>query len=220
MGNMRNKFIACCLLICGALMVEAFSLMVTTPTFSKPNEPVKRCQHPLYATTRRDFAQYGIVSGAAIAFMFLPTMAVAAPPAAPSSNIFDKNFSVDDAKKRFQDARRDLGYLLDNYSEISSSGGGDAVRNYLGTQGVNSHLYGIQKVLKLLTEESEDIVEYSEAMEEFNAYYFQAEGAAYQSMFAEHSSAKATPESCLATAKQDIVQMAKYMDQLALQLNL
>ena len=60
----------------------------------------------------------------------------------------------------------------------------------------------------------------AEAMEEFNAYYFQAEGAAYQSLFVEHSSAKSTPESLLKTAKDDIIQMEKYMDQLAIQLDL
>jgi hypothetical protein len=130
----------------------------------------------------------------------------------------DKNFSVDDAKKRFQAARKDVRYLLDNYSEITKGGGGDAVRNYLGTQGVNSNLFGIQKVLKILKDESDDIVEYTEAMDEFNAYYYQAEGAAYQSLFVEHSSAKGTPESLLATAKKDLIQMEKYMDILASQL--
>ena len=126
---------------------------------------------------------------------------------------------MEDAKTRFQLARSDVKYLLENYSDVAK-GGGDAVRNYLGTQGVNRNMYGIQKVLKLLKEEADDIVEFTETMEDFNAYYYQAEGAAYQSMFAEHSSAKATPESLLATAKQDLVQMVKYMDQLAAQLNL
>lgn len=110
--------------------------------------------------------------------------------------------------------------LIDNYSDLIAKGGGDAVRNRLGTQGVSSNLFGIQKVLKTLTADAEDIVEYTETMEEFNAYYFQAEGAAYQSMFVEHSSARSTPESLLKTAKADIMQMEKYMDQLALQLNL
>ena len=135
-----------------------------------------------------------------------------------ASPLVDK-MSVEDAKTRFQLARSDLKYLLENYGEVAQ-GGGDAVRNYLGTQGVNRNMYGIQKVLKLLKEEADDIVEFTETMEDFNAYYYQAEGAAYQSLFAEHSSAKATPESLLATAKQDLVQMVKYMDQLAAQLNL
>jgi hypothetical protein len=139
---------------------------------------------------------------------------------AVDANIFAENkFSVEDAKARFQAARNDLRYLLDHYSEISQ-GGGDAVRNYLGTQGVNSNLFGIQKVLKILKEESEDIVAFTEAMDEFNAYYYQAEGAAYQSLFVEFSSAKGTPEMFLKTAKQDLVQMEKYMDQLAAQLKL
>jgi len=110
--------------------------------------------------------------------------------------------------------------LQDHYTEIIKTGGGDGVRNYLGTQGVSSNLFGIQKVLKMLQQEADDIVEYTETMDEFNAYYYQAEGAAYQSMFAEHSSAKATPEQLLATARKDITELVKYMDQLAVQLNL
>ncbi len=125
-----------------------------------------------------------------------------------------------DPKQRFVAARKDLRDLIDDYSEITKKGGGDAVRNRLGTQGVNSNLFGIQKILKILSAEAEDIVEYTETMEEFNAYYFQAEGAAYQSLFVEHSSAKSTPESLLQTAKADIIQMEKYMDRLAVQLNL
>ena len=57
------------------------------------------------------------------------------------------------------------------------------------------------------------------AMDEFEAYLFQAEGAAYQSMFVEHSSAKGTPESLLKTAKGDIINMRKYMSVMAKQLN-
>ena len=81
-------------------------------------------------------------------------------------------------------------------------------------------MYGITKVVKALREEAEDIVEFTEIADEFEAYLFQAEGAAYQSLFAEHSSAKSTPESLLATAKKDVLQMRKFMGQLASQLSL
>jgi hypothetical protein len=130
-----------------------------------------------------------------------------------------ESLTMDQAKERFLLARKDVQYLLDNYSSISKEGG-DAVRRYLGTVGVNGGMYGISKVVKILRDEAEDIVEFTEAMDEFNAYLYQAEGAAYQSIFAEHSSAKATSESCLATAKQDVIMMTKYMDQLQAQLNL
>jgi hypothetical protein len=130
-----------------------------------------------------------------------------------------ENIGVEEAKKRFSLAQQDVQYLLDHYAEISK-GGGDNVRRYLGTVGVTSNMYGIGKVVKELREEADDIVEYTEAMNEFNAYLYQAEGAAYQSLFVEHSSAKGTPESFLATAKQDVKNMQKYMNELAVQLNL
>jgi hypothetical protein len=131
-----------------------------------------------------------------------------------------EKMGVEEAKKRFALAQRDVQYLLDHYEEISKGGGGDNVRRYLGTGGVTSNMYGIGKVVKELREEADDIVEYTEAMNEFNAYLYQAEGAAYQSLFVEHSSAKGTPESFLATAKQDVKNMQKYMNELAVQLNL
>lgn len=141
--------------------------------------------------------------------------------AGESAGVFQpgEKLSVQDAKKRFDLARKDVQYLLDHYTEISRKGG-DEVRRYLGTVGVTSGMYGITKVLKQLQEEADDLVEYTETMDEFNAYLYQAEGAAYQSLFVEHSSAKGTPESFLATAKQDVIQMNKYMNQLASQLSL
>ena len=127
--------------------------------------------------------------------------------------------SAEDGKKRFSLARKEVQYLLDNYDEISQ-GGGDAVRRYLGTVGVASNMYGITKVVKDLRDEAEDLVEFTETANEFEAYMFQADGAAYQSLFVEHSSAKGTPASFLATAKKDIFSMQAYMDDLARQLNL
>ena len=127
--------------------------------------------------------------------------------------------SVEDGKKRFSLARKEVQYLLDNYDQISQ-GGGDAVRRYLGTVGVASNMYGITKVVKDLRDEAEDLVEFTETANEFEAYLFQADGAAYQSLFVEHSSAKGTPASFLATAKKDVLSMQRYMDDLARQLNL
>ena len=127
--------------------------------------------------------------------------------------------SVEDGKKRFSLARKEVQYLLDNYDDICQ-GGGDAVRRYLGTVGVASNMYGITKVVKDLRDEAEDLVEFTETANEFEAYLYQADGAAYQSLFVEHSSAKGTPASFLATAKKDAISMQRYMDDLARQLNL
>ena len=127
--------------------------------------------------------------------------------------------SAEDAKTRFKLAVQDVDELLSNYAEIAA-GGGDNVRRYLGTVGVKSHMYGITKVLKELREEADDVIEFTETSNEFEAYLFQAEGAAYQSLFAEHSSAKSTPETLLATAKKDVINMRKLMGDLATQLHI
>ena len=154
-------------------------------------------------------------------FMTIATTAliVVAPNVATTAAAIAEDINNPD-KERFIACRKDLRDLIDNYSDITSKGGGDAVRNTLGTQGVNSNMFGIEKLLKSLKFEAEDIVEYVETMEDFNAYYYQADGAAYQSMFVEHSSAKSTKESCLITAKGDLLQMDKLLNQLAVQLNL
>jgi hypothetical protein len=126
------------------------------------------------------------------------------------------------AKERVRRAIHDIDELLTNYDTITTTTGsaGDTIRLYLGTQGVKSNMYGITKVLTSLREEATDMVEYTEALNEFGAYLGQADGAAYQSLFAEFSSAKIAPGSLLKTARGDIVNMRKYMAELAIQLQL
>mmetsp|Transcript_13740 Transcript_13740/g.19654 ORF Transcript_13740/g.19654 Transcript_13740/m.19654 type:complete len:230 (-) Transcript_13740:42-731(-) len=139
-----------------------------------------------------------------------------------AQNIFKpgEKMSSDVAKKRFVGAMTEVDFLIENYADITSKEGGDGVRRYLGTVGVEKNMYGITKVVKVLREEADDIVEYTELANDFEAYLYQAEGAAYQSLFVEHSSAKGTPETFLATAKKDVLNMRKYMGELAQLLNL
>lgn len=166
---------------------------------------------------RRTILKQLIVSVTAVSLPSSPSNASLLDNTSPDLPAFSG--SVAEAKERFKLAVADIDDLLQNYDVISKRGG-DNVRLYLGTQGVKSHMYGIMKVLKTLKDEADDIVEYTEAMDSFEAYKNQAEGAAYQSMFVEHSSAKGTPESFLKTAKGDVVNLRKYMGDLAMQLHL
>ena len=59
--------------------------------------------------------------------------------------------SSEEARKRFQEARTSINYLLQNYDTICE-GGGDNIRRYLGTVGTSSPLYGIKSVFKYLQE--------------------------------------------------------------------
>jgi len=131
----------------------------------------------------------------------------------------DLKLSKEDAKKRFKNAQTDLKYLLDNYSSISEVGG-DNVRRYLGTVGTTSNLYGIRKVMKTLQEEADDIVEYTETMNDFDASLVGADQACYSANFVEFSSAKTKPEQFFKDAKNEVKRMITYMDAMAKELNL
>ena len=122
---------------------------------------------------------------------------------------------VTDALERFQSARKDLQYLIDNYDEIVANGGGDNVRRYLGTVGVTSALYGISKVMKELQEEADDIVEYTENMNEFDAALRAADTACYSANFVEFSAAKTKPEKFFQDALGDIKNMMNKMNNMA-----
>ncbi|KAL7465592.1 hypothetical protein ACHAXS_005906 [Conticribra weissflogii] len=207
---------------------SAFVPMQSSRT--SPISPRRNCDPTTQTTTalnlllnRRSFfttSHLSILTTAA-------TLAIRPLPAAAAPLLTDKSTpdlppftstSITEAKNRFLLAIHDIDSLLSNYDTISTNG--DNVRLYLGTQGVKSHMYGISKVLKFLRDEADDIVEYTEAFNEFEAYLFQAEGAAYQSLFAEHSSAKSTPESLLKTAKGDVVMVRKFMGVMARQLGM
>ena len=71
--------------------------------------------------------------------------------------------------------------IIITYASGINKGSGDNVRSYLGTVGVATLMYGITKVLKELQEQADDIVEYTENMNEFNAYLSAADNACYSS---------------------------------------
>ena len=200
------------------------SFTLSSPTRSTTSRTTLNAQNDQLDDRRTFLHTIGLTLGFGVA-----TNTIAPSPA--WSTLMDNNMekaktfkigeklSPEEAKTRFIDAMTEVDELIENYSEISK-GGGDAVRRYLGTVGVEKKMFGITKVVKELREEADDIVEYTELANEFEAYLYQAEGAAYQSLFIEHSSAKGTPETFLATAKKDVVNMRKYMGDLKEQLKL
>eukprot|EP00586_Coscinodiscus_wailesii_P018949 CAMPEP_0172517294 /NCGR_PEP_ID=MMETSP1066-20121228/283832_1 /TAXON_ID=671091 /ORGANISM="Coscinodiscus wailesii, Strain CCMP2513" /LENGTH=141 /DNA_ID=CAMNT_0013299219 /DNA_START=19 /DNA_END=444 /DNA_ORIENTATION=+ len=124
-----------------------------------------------------------------------------------------------EALERFKLARSDLQYLITNYASITPQGG-DNVRRYLGTVGTTSGLYGISKVLKALQEESEDIVEYTEAMNDFESFLSAADTACYSANFVEFSAAKTKPETFFENAFLELGLMKGAMEKMAKELGI
>lgn len=130
-----------------------------------------------------------------------------------------KTLGIEDAKARFIEARKSLQYLVDHYEEISK-GGGDNVRRYLGTVGTTSAMYGINKVLKELQDEADDIVEFTENMTNFEYSLRGADTSVYSANFVEFSAASTKPEKFFKDAQEEILRMLKYMDAMAVELKL
>ena len=139
--------------------------------------------------------------------------------AQPKDKIFEAGVAMgsDVALQRFYDGKQTLQYLLDHYDEISA-GGGDNVRRYLGTVGLTSPLYGIQKVLRELQDVADDVVEFTETMNDFEYSFRAADTAVYSANFVEYSAASTKPEQFFKDAKVQIKLMKQYMDEMEKQL--
>ena len=122
--------------------------------------------------------------------------------------------STEAALARFTASRDTLNSLLSQYPAISAKGG-DEIRRYLGTVGTTSPLLGIRATLKVLQDSAEDIVEYTEAMEDFDRHLASADQEAYSSMFVEFSAAKGKPEDFYDRAKKDVEIMVKQLNIMA-----
>lgn len=130
-----------------------------------------------------------------------------------------KSLTPDQARARFKEGQKSLDELIANYNEICD-GGGDNVRRYLGTVGTTSGLYGVSKVMKILQEEADDIVEYTETMNEVNAALQGADGAAYMAIFVTTSSSSTPPQKYFDDAKIEVKRAQQSMKDLAAQLNI
>mmetsp|Transcript_20540 Transcript_20540/g.37325 ORF Transcript_20540/g.37325 Transcript_20540/m.37325 type:complete len:229 (-) Transcript_20540:340-1026(-) len=177
----------------------------------------------LKAMTRSMQRRSMLVSGGGyIASLFIPQSASAHAVVMVSSDekVFKAGQAMGtvEALARFQQAQKDLDYLITHFDDVVASGGGDNVRRYLGTVGFTSSLYGISKVLKELQDEADDIVEYTENMNEFDAYLRAADTASYSANFVEFSAAKTKPEAFFKDAFGDVQKMKEYMNNMAAEL--
>lgn len=130
-----------------------------------------------------------------------------------------KDLTFDEAKARFKEGQESLDYLLGHYDEICE-GGGDNVRRYLGTVGMSSGLYGIAKVMKILQAEADDIVEFTETMNEVNAALVGADGSAYMAIFTGTSTSGVPSEKYFGDAKIEVKRAIASMQEIAKQMNI
>ena len=147
----------------------------------------------------------------------VPLILLAAAPPSPAHAAVGKLVeppSTEAALARFTSSRETLDSLLSQYPAISAKGG-DEIRRYLGTVGTASPLLGIRTTLKVLQDSADDIVEYTEAMDDFDRHLASADQEAYSSMFVEFSAAKGKPEDFYERARKDVEVMVKQLNIMA-----
>lgn len=125
-----------------------------------------------------------------------------------------KQLSMAEAEARLKEGRKSIQYLLDHYDEISQ-GGGDNVRRYLGTVGTTSGMFGIGKVMTVLSDKADDFVEYTELSNEVIKSINQADGSAYMAIFVTTSTSQTPPSKYFGDAKIEIKRCIKALDELA-----
>lgn len=205
-----------------AVLIASLPGYAFTSNHQQQNRVVKSQSTLLYADPsiqRRSFLTAPLAGFALLQPTFARAVVVSS---SQDQKVFraGESMGTTEALKRFEQAQKDLLYLINHYDEIVAAGGGDNVRRYLGTVGFTSSLYGISKVLKELQDEADDVVEYTENMNEFDAYLRAADTACYSANFVEFSAAKTKPEAFFKDALGDITKMKEYMNNMAVELKL
>lgn len=160
----------------------------------------------LPASPRRQFFSqiFRTASVAAVTSLTLPNSASAA--AVPDA---------DSARSQWKDALVTLDSLLNDWSTIAT-GGGDAIRTKLGTQGTTSPLFQIDKALKALRDSDfvEDFIEFQETSEEFGLALSRADSMAYSANFAGGSGKPTPPAVYIEKSKVEVVEMQRIAKKL------
>eukprot|EP00592_Proboscia_alata_P008367 CAMPEP_0194358196 /NCGR_PEP_ID=MMETSP0174-20130528/5491_1 /TAXON_ID=216777 /ORGANISM="Proboscia alata, Strain PI-D3" /LENGTH=208 /DNA_ID=CAMNT_0039128445 /DNA_START=106 /DNA_END=730 /DNA_ORIENTATION=+ len=127
--------------------------------------------------------------------------------AAPTSGI-----TADSAKGQWRQASTQLDDLLLNWSTekwAAEVGGGDTIRQKLGTQGATSQLFQIEKAFKALrdSEYVDDGIEFQETTEEFMDALYRADSLASSSNNKTGSGKQTPPAVFIEQSREEVIKM-------------
>mmetsp|Transcript_19360 Transcript_19360/g.36553 ORF Transcript_19360/g.36553 Transcript_19360/m.36553 type:complete len:201 (-) Transcript_19360:37-639(-) len=152
-----------------------------------------------------------VVVGVGAASQLLVTVPPAAAAAAAA-------LDTDAATTQWKSAVATIDQLLAHWDTTYAKGTGDAIRTKLGTQGITSPLFQIDKALRVLRDKAADIVEFTEQTDEFLLTLSRADSMAYSANFAGGSGKPTPPAVYIEKAHQEIVKLQNVAQSLSLQL--
>lgn len=142
----------------------------------------------------------------------ITTAAVMSPRQAFAAAPPVTKMTADSARDQWRNAATVLDDLLNNWSTekwAAEVGGGDNIRTKLGTQGVTSPLYQIEKALKVLrdSEYVDDFIEFQETADEFMDALFQADSLANSSNNKTGSGSQTPPAVFIEQSRAEVVKL-------------
>mmetsp|Transcript_14285 Transcript_14285/g.18017 ORF Transcript_14285/g.18017 Transcript_14285/m.18017 type:complete len:208 (+) Transcript_14285:80-703(+) len=113
------------------------------------------------------------------------------------------------ARNQWKQSQTTIENLLQNWSGIAAQGGGDGIRRELGTVGVTSPLFQIDKALKVLRDEAEDLIEFTDQAEEFQLALSRADSMAYSANFAGGSGKPTPPAVYIEKSRKEVIELQR-----------
>mmetsp|Transcript_10936 Transcript_10936/g.16116 ORF Transcript_10936/g.16116 Transcript_10936/m.16116 type:complete len:202 (-) Transcript_10936:80-685(-) len=120
--------------------------------------------------------------------------------------------TTDAAKDQLKQSVVVIEKMLNNWESFKS---GDAIRVEIGTQGTSSPLFQIDKAFKVLRDEVEDIIEFTETSDEFLLTLARADSMAYSANFAGGSGKPTPPAVYIEKAKKEVMDLQKIAKSLS-----
>mmetsp|Transcript_11096 Transcript_11096/g.17114 ORF Transcript_11096/g.17114 Transcript_11096/m.17114 type:complete len:205 (-) Transcript_11096:457-1071(-) len=114
--------------------------------------------------------------------------------------------TFDAANDQWKQSVNVIDKMLNNWESYKT---GDSIRVELGTQGTSSPLFQIDKAFKVLRDDAEDIIEFTETSDEFLLTLARADSMAYSANFAGGSGKPTPPEVYIEKAKKEVVDLQK-----------
>jgi len=137
--------------------------------------------------------------------------------AALTTSLSASALTPETAASQWQEAVQTIDKLLDDWDTVAK-GGGDAIRTQLGTQGITSPLFQVDKALKLLREEAEDLIEFTELSNEFSLALSRADSMAYSANFAGGSGKPTPPAVYIEKSRKEVMELQSIAKSLSSQL--
>mmetsp|Transcript_22776 Transcript_22776/g.65664 ORF Transcript_22776/g.65664 Transcript_22776/m.65664 type:complete len:221 (-) Transcript_22776:223-885(-) len=116
--------------------------------------------------------------------------------------------SADAAKEQWKQSVGVIDAMMSDWSSMEKKGG-DSIRVALGTQGTTSPLFQIEKALKVLRDEAEDLVEFTEQSDDFMLRLAAADSMAYSANFAGGSGKPTPPAVYIEKSRKEVEDMQR-----------